>query len=100
VSALRQDGHRVVIAAYTPFANLITNSGCEFREPPADLTPGADRADATSKETFASVFTPRGQRHTGQLVLNALGEVPADILLLPPLAELAGHPLAKPEAFH
>jgi UDP:flavonoid glycosyltransferase YjiC (YdhE family) len=94
-AALRQAGHRVVIAAYTPFADLITGSGCEFRELPADFTPGTDHADASSKETFAAIFTPRGQRDTGQLILDALGEVPAHIVLLPPLAELAGHPLAE-----
>lgn len=94
-AALQLAGHRVIIAAYTPFADLITDCGCEFRELPADFTPGTDHADATSKETFAAIFTPRGQRDTAQLVLNALGEVPADILLIPPLAELVGHSLAE-----
>lgn len=94
-AALQQAGHRVVIAAYTPFADLITGAGCEFRELPADFTPGSDHADATSKEVFAAMFTPSGQRDTGQLIIDALAEVPADILLLPPLAELAGHPLAE-----
>lgn len=94
-AALQQAGHRVVIAAYTPFADLITEAGCEFRELPADFAPGTDHADATSREAFAAIFAPRGQRHTGQLVVNALRDVPADILLLAPLAELAGHPLAE-----
>lgn len=94
-AALRQAGHRVVIAAYTPFADLVTESGCEYRQLPSDFTPGTDHADATSKETFAAIFAPRGQRATGQLILDALGNVPADLLLLPPLAELAGHPLAE-----
>jgi sterol 3beta-glucosyltransferase len=93
--ALQQAGHRVVIAAYTPFADLITGCGLEFRDLPADFTPGADHADATSKDTFAAIFTPRGQRATGQLILNALGETPADILLLSPLSELVGHSLAE-----
>jgi UDP:flavonoid glycosyltransferase YjiC (YdhE family) len=92
---LRAAGHRVVVAAYTPFAELVTGCGLEFRELPADFTPGADHADATSRETFAAVFGRRGVRDTGRLVLDALGDVPADILLLPPLAELAGHPLAE-----
>lgn len=94
-AALRQAGHRVVIAAYTPFADLVTESGCEYRQLPSDFTPGTDHADATSKETFAAIFAPRGQRATGQLILDALGNVPADLLLLPPLAELAGHSLAE-----
>lgn len=94
-AALQLAGHRVVIAAYTPFAGLVTDAGCEFRELPADFTPGADHADAASKETIAAIVTPRGQRDTGQLILDALVDVPADVLLLPPLAELAGHPLAE-----
>jgi UDP:flavonoid glycosyltransferase YjiC (YdhE family) len=93
--ALRDAGHRVVMTAYTPFADLITGCGLEFRELPADFTPGADHADATSRETFAAIFTPRGVQDTGQLILDALRDVPADILLLAPLSELAGHPLAE-----
>lgn len=94
-SALQQAGHRVVIAAYTPFADLVADSSCEFREMPADFTPGADHADARSKDVFAAMFAPRGQRDTGQLLLNALADVHAGILLIPPLAELAGHALAE-----
>ncbi|WNG82096.1 glycosyltransferase [Mycobacterium sp. ITM-2016-00316] len=94
-AALQQAGHRVTIAAYTPFADLIIGAGCEFRELPADFTPGTDHAEASSKELFAAMFAPSGQRDTGQMIIDALGEVPADILLLPPLAELAGHPLAE-----
>lgn len=94
-AALQQGGHRVVIAAYTPFADLITGAGCEFRDLCTDFTPGADHANATSRETLAAIFTPRGQRTTGQLVVDALDDVPADMLLLPPLAELVGHPLAE-----
>jgi UDP:flavonoid glycosyltransferase YjiC (YdhE family) len=93
--ALRDAGHRVVVAAYTPFADLITGCGLEFREVPADFTPGADHADVSPKEALAAMFTPRGVRDTGQSILDALRDVPADILLLPPLSELAGHPLAE-----
>jgi sterol 3beta-glucosyltransferase len=93
--ALQQAGHRVVMAAYTPFADLITGCGLEFRELPADFTPGADSADVSPRDALAAMFTPRGVRATGQFILNALSDVPADILLLPPLSELAGHPLAE-----
>jgi UDP:flavonoid glycosyltransferase YjiC (YdhE family) len=41
------------------------------------------------------MFTPRGVRATGQLILDALHDVPGDVLLLTPLSELAGHPLAE-----
>lgn len=39
---LRRAGHQVVIAAYTPFAGLITQCGLDFRELPADLPSAAD----------------------------------------------------------
>jgi sterol 3beta-glucosyltransferase len=93
--ALREAGHRVVMAAYTPFADLIIGCGLEFRELTADFTPGAENADVSPREALAAMFTPRGVRETGQLILDAFHDVPADILLLPPLSELAGHPLAE-----
>ncbi|HKP41442.1 glycosyltransferase [Mycobacterium sp.] len=34
---LQQAGHRVVMAAYTPFADLISSCGLEFRELPVDF---------------------------------------------------------------
>ncbi|MBB5168378.1 glycosyltransferase [Mycobacterium sp. AZCC_0083] len=93
--ALREAGNRVVVAAYTPFADLITGCGLDFRELPADFTPGAENADVSPRAALAAMFTPRGVRDTGQSILNALHDVPADVLLLPPLSELAGHPLAE-----
>ncbi|HEX7826096.1 MAG TPA: glycosyltransferase [Mycobacterium sp.] len=90
--ALREAGHRVVVAAYTPFADLITGCGLEFRELAADFTHGAD---VSPKEALAAMFAPSGVRATGQMILDALHDVPADILLLSPLSELAGHPLAE-----
>lgn len=70
--ALQHAGHRVVVAAYAPFADLITGSGLEYPELPADFTPGADHTDATSKATLAAIFPPWGVRETGQLILDAL----------------------------
>ncbi|WBP93292.1 glycosyltransferase [Mycolicibacterium neoaurum] len=94
-AALQRAGHRVVIAAYTPFAELVSRSDCEFRDMPSDFNPEADDSDIRTKEVMAAMFGPSGQRDTGQLVLDALADVPADLLLIPPLAELAGHPLAE-----
>ncbi len=91
---LQQAGHRVVMAAYTPFGELITGCGLEFRELPVDFTPGSDHADNLAK-AFAELFAPSGMQKMGRQILEALRDVPADILLLPPLSELAGHPLAE-----
>lgn len=94
-AALRRAGHRVVIAAYTPFSELVSRSDCEFRDMPSDFNPGAEDSDIRTKDVVAAMFGPSGQRDTGQLILDALADVPADLLLIPPLAELAGHPLAE-----
>lgn len=91
---LQRAGHRVVIAAYTPFAHLITACGLEFRELPADFTPGADHTNDATK-AVAAMFGPTGMRDMGHAIFTALLDEPADVLLLSPLAELAGHPLAE-----
>jgi UDP:flavonoid glycosyltransferase YjiC (YdhE family) len=91
---LQQAGHRVVMAAFTPFADLITACGLEFRELPAEFTPGADHTDNAAKAA-AAMFRPAGMHDLGHAILAALLDEPADVLLLPPLAELAGHPLAE-----
>jgi sterol 3beta-glucosyltransferase len=91
---LQQAGHRVVMAAYTPFADLITGCGLEFREIPVDFTPGTDLPDNPAK-AFRSLFGPHGMRDAGQSIISALQDESADALLLAPLSELAGHPLAE-----
>ncbi|MGK2880170.1 MAG: glycosyltransferase, partial [Mycobacterium sp.] len=76
------------------FKDLITGCGLEFRDMPVDFTPGADLPDNPAA-AFVSLFGPRGVREMGQAIVSALQDEPADVLLLPPLAELAGHPLAE-----
>lgn len=96
--ALKEAGHRVVVAAYTPFADLITGCGLEFLELPIDFTPGADHAEGRAvAKTVVDLYGPKGVivGQTGQALVAALRDEPIDILLLPPLAEPAGHPLAE-----
>jgi sterol 3beta-glucosyltransferase len=95
--ALQRAGHRVVVAAYTPFAELITGWGLEFRELPVDFTPGADHVEGSAAKSIAQLYGPNGLilRQTGEALVAALREEPVDVLLLPPLAELVGHPLAE-----
>ncbi len=94
---LRQAGHRVVIAAYPMFADLITGCGLRFREIPLllDISPGAGHYQGSAVKGLAEFFGPDGMRKMGQGLLAALRDEPADILLLSPLSELAGHPLAE-----
>ena len=91
---LLQAGHEVVMAAYTPFADLITSCGLRFREIPVDFAPGTDLPDKPAK-AFVSLFGPNGMRDIGHAIHAALQDQPADVLLLAPLSELAGHPLAE-----
>jgi sterol 3beta-glucosyltransferase len=92
---LQQAGHRVLMAAYTPFADLITSCGLEFREMPVDFIPGADHTDTHPARALLAFWGPGGVRDMGRALVSALKDEPADVLLLPPLSELAGHPLAE-----
>lgn len=88
-------GHGVTVAAYPPFADLITRSGLRFRELPEAFDPSAERADVSPLKSLAAFLSPSGMRSMGRAVLNALCDEPADVLLLSPFAELAGHLLAE-----
>lgn len=93
-SRLTDAGHDVVLAAYTPFSDLITGCGLRFRDMPVDFTPGSDLPDNPAR-SFVSLFGPNGMRDMGRAIHAALRDERADVLLLPPLSELAGHPLAE-----
>ncbi len=93
--ALQQVGHSVSIAAYTPFAPMITGCGLDFRELPADLQLDADGAEVQPMKGLAAFASPTGMRALGRDILAAVAEEPADIALLSPFAEMAGHPWAE-----
>ncbi|GAA5094381.1 glycosyltransferase [Nocardia iowensis] len=92
---LQQAGHQVVVAAPALFADLVSGCGLEFRQLDADLGIDADLSDVNPLRALAAFWAPSGVRATGEGVLAALRDEPADALLLSPLAELAGHPLAE-----
>jgi sterol 3beta-glucosyltransferase len=91
---LKEAGHEVSIAAYTPFADMITHCGLGFHELPAEPDPAA-AADVNPAKGIAAFASPAGMRAMGESVLAAVGDEPADIMLLSPFAELVGHPLAE-----
>jgi sterol 3beta-glucosyltransferase len=90
---LQQAGHRVVIVAYSPFAELITGCGLGFRQLGDAVDVNADLADVNPIKGVSAFFTPSGMRSFGKQVIAALGDESPDILLVSPLAELVGHPL-------
>lgn len=91
---LRQAGHHVTLAAYERFSSLISNSRLDFRGIAEPATP-PENADVNVTKELAEFLAPRGMRSLGTALLSAIHDVPADILLLSPFSELAGHPLAE-----
>lgn len=91
---LQLAGHDVSIAAYRRFAPLISKAGLTFRAL-AEPGDGAETADINVTKELAAFLAPSGMRAQGEALLETLLDVPADIVLLSPFAELAGHPLAE-----
>ena len=60
--ALQRAGHEVAIVAYTPFGDMITDSGLEFRELPAKLELAADGAEVAPIKGLAAFASPTGDR--------------------------------------
>jgi sterol 3beta-glucosyltransferase len=94
-AALQRAGHQVAIAAYTPFAEMITHCGLGFRDLPAELELAADGAEVAPMKGLAAFASPAGMRALGNGILAAVADEPADILLVSPFAEMAGNPLAE-----
>ncbi|WP_457156402.1 glycosyltransferase [Mycobacteroides abscessus] len=91
---LQQAGHRVTLTAYDRFASLVRNCGIGFRGV-SEPRESSDEADVDVKRALFQFLAPRGMRSLGTALLTALQDAPADILLLSPFSELAGHPLAE-----
>ncbi|MRH89258.1 glycosyltransferase [Nocardia sp. SYP-A9097] len=91
---LQQAGHEVVIAGHESFAELIQGCGLRFRLMELNFGFEGDYAEVQRK-TVAAFNTPAGFRVIGQGLLAALRDEPADLLLLTPYAEFAGHPFAE-----
>jgi UDP:flavonoid glycosyltransferase YjiC (YdhE family) len=101
-SRLQEAGHEVVMTAQSLFSDLITS--CGLRVLPHDF--GLGDGPTTAQEVdfgempnpakaMMAFLSPKGTQQTGETLLRALRDEPADVLLLSPFAELAGHPLAE-----
>lgn len=91
---LHQAGHHVTVAAFDRFSSLISASGLHFRGIAEPGAPARD-ADVNVTKSLAEFLAPRGMRSLGDAMLSAVQDVAADVLLLSPFCELAGHPLAE-----
>jgi sterol 3beta-glucosyltransferase len=91
---LRRAGHHVVLAAYAEFDDLVRGCGLEFRQlDPTRIDHGQSEVNPIAG--LREFLAPSGQRAIGENMIEALRDEPTDVLLLSPLAEFAGHPLAE-----
>ncbi|WP_285030693.1 glycosyltransferase [Mycolicibacterium sp. lyk4-40-TYG-92] len=96
--ALQSAGHEVAIAAYSPFRDMISDCGLRFHDLPVDPQDAAEGGEASPAKELAAFVSPKGMRALGNRILSVVGDEPADIMLLSPFAEMAGHPLSEAKA--
>ncbi|QUQ66022.1 glycosyltransferase [Kutzneria sp. CA-103260] len=95
-SRLQEAGHEVVLTALTVSYDLIADSGLRYLPHEVGTGENADLSEVRDPVKQVMQFlSPKGMQTTGEALLKALADEPADILLLSPFAELAGHPLAE-----
>ncbi|MEV6561599.1 glycosyltransferase [Nocardia sp. NPDC051756] len=90
---LRNAGHEVVLTATPDLVDEIT--GCGLRAVAVDFELEHELDEENPLKAAKEMVLPKGMRKLGENLLAALHDVPADVLLLSPFAELAGHPLAE-----
>ncbi|KAA0018912.1 glycosyltransferase [Antrihabitans cavernicola] len=91
---LKEAGHEVVVAAVTEYADSVSECGLEARSVEFAVSGDID-LEANPMKIAKQAVSPKGMLATGRNLLAALDDVRADVLLLSPFAELAGHPLAE-----
>lgn len=94
---LREAGHDVVMTVTSDLVEEITACGLHTRTVDFELDHELDHELDPNKplEAAREMLLPKGMLKLGENLLAALADVPADVLLLSPFAELAGHPFAE-----
>ncbi|QIS20929.1 glycosyltransferase [Nocardia terpenica] len=92
---LREAGHEVVLTAPSEFAELV--AACGLRWLPFDIyvAPSNELDGKGRLQLGMELLTPAGLLATGRALLDTLRDEEADILLLSPYGEFAGHALAE-----
>jgi UDP:flavonoid glycosyltransferase YjiC (YdhE family) len=95
-SRLQAAGHDVVLTAFTVFFDLIAESGLRYLPHDLGIDDGIAENDVPDPlKALKQFLSPRGIQEAGEALLATLRDESADILLLSPFAELAGHQLAE-----
>ena len=82
---LQEAGHDVALTAPSGFGLTDLVTACGLRAIPVHFEIAG----------IVQLLSPKGIRSMGEALLGALVDEPADVLLLSPFCELAGHPLAE-----
>lgn len=92
---LQRSGHRVVMTSPPEFAGDLTERGIEVRTIDFHLDTELDPDELDPLKAARAMVMPKGMKQLGDNLLDALADVPADLVVLSPFAELAGHPFAE-----
>ncbi|GAC67500.1 glycosyltransferase [Gordonia soli] len=88
-------GHHVTMTTNTELVDELTVLGIDARPVDFKLDQGAGPATDDPMKLAMQMVKPKGMRQLSRNLLAAVADVPADVVLLTPFAELAGHPLAE-----
>ncbi|WHU47108.1 glycosyltransferase [Gordonia sp. L191] len=92
---LRDAGHHVVLTTNTDLADEVRACGLDAKPVDFYIDSAIDPDSTDPRKLAMQMVKPAGMRQLGRNLLAAVDDVPADIVLLTPFAELAGHPLAE-----
>ncbi|MFT4125432.1 MAG: glycosyltransferase [Gordonia sp. (in: high G+C Gram-positive bacteria)] len=92
---LRAVGHRVVLTTNTDLVEDVQACGLDARAIDFEMDAEIDQENTDPAKLALQMVKPAGMRQLSRNLLAAVADVPADIVLLTPFAELAGHPLAE-----
>ncbi|MCX5043197.1 glycosyltransferase [Aldersonia sp. NBC_00410] len=94
-SRLTLAGHDVVMTCSTDLADAVAERGISARPVDFEIDPGLDPERENPLKLAMQLVKPAGMRQLGNNLLDALEDVRADVVLLSPFAELAGHAFAE-----
>ncbi|GAB18544.1 putative glycosyltransferase [Gordonia effusa NBRC 100432] len=92
---LSRAGHRVVMTAPPDLADEGRHLGIDLRPIDFQFDDEIDVSKIDPLKAARQMVMPKGMKQLGDNILDALVDVPADLVVLSPFAELAGHPFAE-----
>lgn len=95
---LLERGHNVTLTTNADLVNEVQACGLAAKPVDFQVDPHLNQEDTDAVKLAMQMVKPAGMRQLSRNLLAAVADVPADIVLLTPFAELAGHALAEARA--